>query len=343
LFSPLAPGVGAFLDHPQLQFFVTSLLSVLIGALPFLVVAVLASAFLETFVSRERLARLVPKNPVVGVLLAPLLGLLIPMCECGIIPVARRLMLKGVPLPVAVAFMLANPILNPLVILSTHLAFPNMPGMVWWRIGLGYGVAVGAALLISLWVRNAGSDVLLPPGGRGRLPAMAGGQDDAASGQDDAACAHAACGCGHDHAHDHPQRQPLGERLHHLLVHAGDEFFTVGRYFVLGAVLAGLVQTFLQRSTLEAIGQGPVLSVLGLMGLAYLLSICSEADAFVAASFASTFTPAALLAFLVFGPMSDVKNTLMMLSVFNRRFVLALNLVLAGLVMLGAGLAHALL
>lgn len=298
---------------PGLRFFATSFLSVLIGALPFVVVAVFASAFLEVFVSRETLVRFIPRNPLLGVLLAPLAGLLIPMCECGIVPVARRLVAKGAPLPVAIAFMLANPILNPLVILSTRLAFPNAPHLVWWRVGLGYGVAVGAAAILALVARRPGPAYLLSAG-----PGWAAYYDGTLLPV--APIGEGACDCGHDHG-----RQSRWERIWHLFSHAGDEFFSVGRYFIVGAFLAALAQTFISRNLLEAVGQGPVLSVVTMMAFAFLLSICSEADAFVAATFASTFSPGSLLAFMVFGPMSDVKNTMMMLSVFQRGFVVALN------------------
>lgn len=321
---------------PGVQFFATSFLSVLIGALPFLVVAVFASAFLEVFVSREALARWIPRHPVLGVLVAPLAGMLIPMCECGIVPVARRLVLKGAPLPVATAFMLANPILNPLVILSTRLAFPTAPHMVWWRLGLGYGVAVLAALAVAALARRPGTAYLIGAPARLRdglpLPVTGG------SGPEPA------CGCGDEHHHGHaPAAAPLGARLRLLIEHAGDEFFTVGRYFIAGAFLAALAQAFIGRNVLEALGRGPLLSVVVMMAFAYLLSICSEADAFVAATFASTFSPGALLAFLVFGPMTDVKNTLMMLSVFRRRFVVGLNAALVVLCLTAGYLINVLL
>lgn len=323
LWEAIAPGV---------RFFATSFLSVLIGALPFIVVAVLASAFLEVFVSREALARWIPRNPVLGVLLAPLAGMLIPMCECGIVPVARRLLVKGAPLPAAIAFMLANPILNPLVFLSTRLAFPTAPHMVWWRMGLGYAVAVLAALGVALLARRPGRAYLrdapaAPVAWYDGAPLPIAGGSGAGDG----------CDCGHGHDHG---GQGLRQKVYHLLEHAGDEFFSVGRFFITGAFLAALAQAFIGRSLLEAVGRGPVFSVLTMIAFAYVISICSEADAFVAATFASTFAPGALLAFLVFGPMSDIKNTMMMLSVFQRRFVVGLNIALAVLCFTAGYLAN---
>ncbi len=310
----------------QLQFFTTSFLSVLIGALPFIVVAVFASAFLEVFVSRETLVRWIPKNPVLGALLAPLAGAVIPMCECGNVPVVRRLILKGAPLPAALSFMLANPILNPLVILSTSLAFPFAPHMVWWRIGLGYVIAVIAAVTVGVLVRRP-EIIMVRPAAGGSDTACACGYEHAEDGGH---------GCGHDHAgHDHAghdhAREPLSRKIYRMFSHASDEFFSVGRYFILGAFVAGLAQSLISRPVLESVGRGPIVSVLVMVVFAYVICICSEADAFVAATFASTFSPGALLAFMVFGPMADLKNTLMQLSVFRRRFVVTFNLMLAAL------------
>lgn len=281
---------------PVLSPMATSFLSVLVGALPFMVIAAFASAVLEVYVSKDAIARLVPKTGIGGVLLAPLLGLIVPMCECGIVPVARRMIQKGVPAPAAVTFMLANPILNPLTIYSTYLAFPYARQMVWLRLLLGYI----AAVLIGLWISfRPGMQILRDAQHHG-----------------------AACECGHDHRHDH--QTPL-QRFQACLDHAGAEFFDVTKYFIIGAGLAALAQALIDRSLLEALGRGPVTSVLVMIAFAFVICICSEADAFVAATFASTFTPGALLAFLVAGPMTDMKNTLMMTSSFRRSFVWSLN------------------
>lgn len=281
---------------PALVPMATAFLSVLVGALPFMVIAAFASAVLEVYVSKDTIARLVPKNSVLGVLLAPVLGLVVPMCECGIVPVARRMVQKGVPAPAAVTFMLANPILNPLTIYSTYLAFPYMRQMVWLRLAMGYAVAVIIGLLLSR-------------------------QKDLAILHPETATAHA-CECGHDHRMGH---QSPAERFEALLTHAAGEFFDVTKYFIVGAGLAAVAQALIDRPLLEALGRGPVTSVLVMIAFAFVICICSEADAFVAATFASTFTPGALLAFLVSGPMTDIKNTLMMTSSFRRSFVWTLN------------------
>jgi uncharacterized membrane protein YraQ (UPF0718 family) len=285
---------------------ITSFFSVLVGALPFLVVAAFASAALEVFVSSDQIARWIPRNGILGVLLVPVFGLLIPMCDCGIVPVARRMVQKGVPGATAIAFMLSNPILNPLSIYSTYLAFPFARQMVWWRIGLGYTVSVVIGLLIHVGLLTVSTTAL----------------DDRAARES-----------GHEHSHDHTHvDQTLGQRLQEFLNHATSELFSVLKYFVIGAGIASFAQQVINRPMLELLGSGRVMSVLVMMVFAYLVCTCSEADAFVAATFASTFTPGALLAFLVAGPMTDMKNTIMMLDGFKKRTVVEINLAIFGLV-----------
>ena len=312
LFEPLwesmAPLVGPLL---------TSFFSVLVGALPFMVIAAFASAALEVFVSRDAIARLVPKNGLLGVLLAPVLGLVIPMCECGIVPVARRMVQKGVPASAAVTFMLANPILNPLSLYSTYLAFPSyLKEMVLVRAGVGYLVAVAVGLLMHLGFRGGkGAEVLHPAYDPEVAVTAEGGH---------------ACDCGHDHGHQDHSRT-FGQKFQAMLDHASSEFFDVTKYFIMGAGLAAISQALIDRPMLEALGGGRIASVLVMIAFTYVICICSEADAFVAATFASTFTPGALLGFLVVGPMTDIKNTMMMLSSFRRPFVIFLNVVIIGL------------
>jgi uncharacterized membrane protein YraQ (UPF0718 family) len=116
------------------------------------------------------------------------------------------------------------------------------------------------------------------------------------------------------------------QKTNRVLVIASDEFFEMSRYLVLGSFLAALMQTVVPRSTLEAISRGPILSVLVLTALAVILSVCSTVDAFIALSFVGSFTTGSILAFLVYGPMVDIKSTLMFLRVFPRRVVVYLVL-----------------
>jgi hypothetical protein len=307
--AALAPWTG------RLQGFTTVFLGIFIEALPFLLAGVLVSSVLHLYISAERLQHLAPRNPLLAALSGSLLGLALPVCECGSIPAARRLLQKGVALPLGIAFVLAAPVINPIVIISTAVAFGGWE-MVAWRVGLTLLFAVIIGTLLGAAVRPAqvlAHRVLAPEEAHGH-----------------------ACGptCDHDHAHDHDAED--ADRLRQVLGHARGEFFEMGRFLVLGALLAAALQTLIPQQPLLALGSGPVVSVLVLMGLAVLLSVCSTVDSFIALSFVNTFTPGAVLAFLVFGPMIDIKSTLMLTTTFRRRIVAVIVLLCFQLTLLAA-------
>jgi uncharacterized membrane protein YraQ (UPF0718 family) len=233
------------------------------------------------------------------------MGLVFPVCECGVIPLARRLFHKGLPLGAGVAFLLAAPVLNPIVIFSTAAAF-GWGAMLIWRLGITVLVAVVVGLAFSI-ERNA-SAVLLGS------PTMS-----------------------HEH-HHHEIGLSFREKIQHAIVICADEFFEMGRFLIIGAMLAALLQTFIPQSALLAVGSGPVLSVLVMQVLAIILSICSTVDAFVALGFTGAFSFGSILSFLVFGPMVDIKSVFMYLQVFRRRPVIYL-VVLPLLMSLLAGIA----
>jgi uncharacterized membrane protein YraQ (UPF0718 family) len=292
----------------QLSVFATVFLGIFIEAVPFLFLGTLASGLVEVFVRRETVLRLLPSGAFAGALTGTLMGMLFPVCECGVIPLTRRLLRKGVRLPVGVAFMLAAPVVNPVVIASTVTAFGLGP-MAYWRFGLSGLIALAVGLVFSVEPQpqrllRAASLVPL----QGGTPAA------------DADLAKSA----------------LRPRLQRALLIAAEEFFEMGRFLVLGAVLAALMQTLVPQRVLLALGSGPVLSVLVLMLLAVLLSVCSTVDSFVALAFARAFSGGSVLAFLVFGPMVDVKSTLLYLTVFRRRAVLYILLLTFMLTLLAA-------
>jgi uncharacterized membrane protein YraQ (UPF0718 family) len=221
------------------------------------------------------------------------------------VPLVRRLLSKGVPPALGMAFLLAAPVINPVVILSTLTAFG--PGVIFWgRLGLTAAIAlsVGAVLGADPDVRMVlrSEAVLLP------------------------------------HCVEVGTSFSLGDRLRQVILVAADEFFEMGRYLVIGAALAALMQLFLPQSWFLAVQHGPVLSSLFLAALAVVLSICSTVDSFVALGFAGWLPVGAVLAFLVYGPMVDIKSVLMFGRVFHKRVVvylvvlpLVLTLLLTGL------------
>lgn len=290
----------------RLRGFVTVFLGIFFEALPFLLAGVVVSAAIDLYLTPERIQRAMPCGALGAALLGALLGLAFPVCECGAVPAARRLMQKGAHPALGIAFVLAAPVVNPVVIISTAVAFAGTLGwgFVAWRVGLTLAIAVAVALALG---GSAKAQAAL----RAHLCALE---------------AHA----GHHH-HEHGAGEGW---LAHLLGHAREEFFEMSRFLVIGGLLAAALQTFVPTAALTALGQGPLLSVLAMMLLAVALSICSTVDAFVALSFVGSFAPGALLAFLVFGPMVDIKSVLMFTSTFPPRAV-------AGLVALSAALVAA--
>jgi uncharacterized protein len=265
---------------------ITIFLSILLEAIPFILIGVFASALIQVFVSERLLQKIIPKRfPYLALFPAAVVGALLPVCECAIVPVARRLIKKGMPAHLAIVVMVTAPILNPIVFASTYYAFQNNMTVVWGRMG----IALIAALIIgALLYRFYGK--------RNPLIQKAHVQE---------------------HHHDHSSN-----KLMQTIVHASDEFFDMGKYLIIGAFVAAGFQTYLDRELLVGIGTNEVLAPAVMMGFAYIISLCSEADAFVASSFGSIFSASSLLAFLVYGPMIDFKNTLLMLAYFNKKFVL---------------------
>lgn len=278
----------------------TIFLSMLMEAIPFILLGVIVSGLIQTFLSERWIARVMPRNRFAASLLGCGVGLLFPACECGIVPITRRLLRKGVPLHAGIAFMLTGPIINPVVLFATYIAFGNDWRMVLVRGGAAVVVAYVTAIVLSF---------LYP-----KLPMRL---------REDAMIEMAA---GFETALEPAaiKREPLYRRLYDVMLHAIDEFFSVGKYLVLGAFIAASMQTFIPTSALMKLGGNPVTASLVMICLAFVMSLCSEADAFIASSFRSTFSIGALSAFLVFGPMIDIKNTLMLLGVFRGKFVLVL-------------------
>ena len=263
----------------------TIFISILIEALPFVLLGVIISGIIQIFVTDEMMARVIPKNKIGAVLLASLIGALFPACECGIVPITRRLMAKGVPLYAAIPFMLTGPIINPVVLFSTFVAFGNDWKIVLYRAGVAFIVSLLVGLILSFQFKT--------PQTKREV-----------------------------HLRTSPKK--MSAKVSEATRHTIDEFFSVGKFLIIGGLIAAGMQTFVKTSTLFSLGQGDVSSNAVMMGLAYVLSLCSSADAFIASSFRSTFTDSAIVSFLVFGPMFDIKNTLMMLSQFKTKFVFTL-------------------
>jgi uncharacterized protein len=280
-----------------IQIFSTRFLGIFIEAAPFLLLGTFVSGLLEVFVSREDIVRLIPRNPILATICGAFMGFAFPVCECGVVPVTRRLFTKGLPMSVGVAFLLAAPVMNPIVLASTYIAFGFGPVLI-GRFVITALVAISVGVIFA--VSSRPQDVLLPSS-----LAPIGGGDGLAQREGLIQVA----------------KKPLLSRFYEAMRVGSDEFFEMGRYLVIGTALAALMQTLVSQDVLLSLGSGPFISVIVMQLLAFVLSVCSTVDSFLALAFVGTFTTGSIIAFLTFGPMVDIKSTLMFAGVFKRRTV----------------------
>jgi uncharacterized membrane protein YraQ (UPF0718 family) len=312
----------------KIQDFVLIFTSILYEAMPFIVLGAVIAGVLEEMLPQRLVARVLPRSRLAAILLGGLLGLIFPMCECGIIPVMRRLLRKGLPLSCCVAYLLAGPIINVVVMLSTYVAFSNVDpnaaatqhqlsglGMMGMRMLIGYVVAVGTGLIVEGQFRRHGYDLLAPMARPDKMSIAA------------------------EDGNGTPPRS-VWQRVANISETALHDFVDITVYLILGAVLAALVRVFLPHERMaELAGQHWITSILIMMGLAILLCLCSEADAFVAASF-TALRPSAKVAFLALGPMLDFKLFFMYTRVFRPRLIATIILSVVVQVFLYSVLFH---
>lgn len=283
--------------NPQIATLKVIFVSIVLEAFPFMLIGALVSGMIEVLVSKEKIASVLPEGKLYAVFLAAGLGVVFPVCECAVVPVVRRLVRKGVPFSAAVAFLLGGPIVNPIVFASTAAAYGfswNVPIM---RTVYGYAVAVVIGLIMG-FVCNKRS-ALLPIHIQEHFPMHDKG-----------------CQAVGPHRKTHKAEQAL--------VHAAKDFMDVAGFLVIGGFVAALIQSAVDRNAFLLVGSRPSLSIVVMMALAVVLNLCSEADAFVAASFRLLVPMSAQMAFMVLGPMLDLKLVFMYSTLFRKRTILIL-------------------
>src|SRR4051812_1577691 len=241
--------------------------------MPFIVLGALIAGVLEEMVPQQLIARIVPKNRFVAITLSSLLGLVFPMCECGIVPVMRRLLRKGLPLGTCVAYMLAGPIINLIVISSTWIAFEGhglAREMVGLRVGLGFIVAVVTASIVQAQYRAHGRRLLTP---------LAAPQHDSAESMLEAIEGTPI----HPSVNRAGESRPLFQRVANISETALHDFVDIMVFLTLGACLAGALKVWGPTpEQLQALSEGyPALTIVAMMVMAVAMCLCSEADAFV--------------------------------------------------------------
>jgi uncharacterized membrane protein YraQ (UPF0718 family) len=322
-------------------------LSILFEGAPYILLGTLLSGFIDAFLPAKLLDRILPKNKILSTIVAGFLGLIFPVCECAVVPVVRRLVQKGLPLSCALAYLLSAPIVNPIVIISTLTAFKksepksyvqaynetmtqrkeaggtggiedksaavqnalSQTGMTFARLSLGYVVAVLVGLVL---IRKKPSDVL--------HPSVAAGMEGTGGG-----------------GHSHAPPDKFDAKLTHAMRTAMRDFLDTAMYFAIGVVITSIFNTQVDQTRIAAVANNEALAIPSMMGLAFILALCSTSDAFIAAPMAmpdAGLPSAAKLAFLVFGPMLDVKLVFMYASIFRRKFLIGLCIALFLLVAL---------
>lgn len=281
--------------------FIVVFSSIILEALPFILIGAVLSSIMQVFFTEDLIHKFIPKNKLLSSIGAGFLGLIFPTCECATVPITRGLMRKRVPVNVGITYMLAAPIVNPLVIMSTYYAFNGDIKMVGLRVVLGFIIAVLTGLIMLALCDE--KDVLKD-----------GGVDISRG---------CPCGCEVIATND--------SKFVQVLKHSSIEFYEIGKYFIIGSVLAAIFQIAVPKDALNGISQNPIIGILILMAFSFLISLCSEADAFVASTFVNRFSTGAITGFLLIGPMIDLKNAIMLFSAFKKGFVIKLLFVVFSL------------
>jgi uncharacterized membrane protein YraQ (UPF0718 family) len=293
----------------QIQSFLNVFISIVWEAMPFIVLGAVIAGILEELLPQRWVTKFLPKSAFPAVVIGGLLGLVFPMCECGIVVVMRRLLRKGLPLSCCIAYMLAGPILNVVVLFSTYVAFKGHkmfpteevgtlgPWMVLMRAGMGFVVAVTTGMIVHWWTK--GSTALLVDSAAPKAIPLGMAETEEANGP----------------------KKPWSQRISNISATALHDFMDIMMFLIIGAMLAAIVKLNITQETVATFSKDyPYFAIPATMFLAIIMCLCSEADAFVAASFTEA-SVSSKLAFLVIGPMLDLKLLLMYTRVFKPKLI----------------------
>ncbi len=270
-------------------------IDILIEAVPFVILGSFVSGCIQIYVSENIIRKIVPKNIILAYFQMACIGLIMPVCECAIVPIARRLIKKGMPVGLGITLMLAVPIINPIVIFSTYCAFSNRISVVILRVLGGFICSIITGVISDILCRK--QNILN------------------SSAYVDHMCT---CGCGYFEEE---------KGLFKIIKHTNCEFWHITGYLIYGALLSSLFQVFASKFNILKLGSGGILSILFMMILGFSLSLCSEADSFVGAGFLDSQGICGCVGFLLLGPMLDLKNLIILLGTFNKKFVLKLAII----------------
>jgi uncharacterized protein len=322
----------------QLHKAFTLFLSLLVEAIPFLLLGVILSSSLLFFIDERKLIAYMPRHPVLGSLVGSCIGFLFPVCECGNVPVARRLLSKGVAPSVAISFLLAAPTINPIVLWSTWVAFRDRPDIVLFRFIFSLAIATIVGSIFSV---QKDARPILQSSLAKRLSFSVSSSDRGDTPMLLQSGTFLLNKPGQPLKFDSNMTGILSvpkgsflEVMRPILDNVIQELRELGAMLVIGSAIAACIQTFIPREMILDLGQGTISSIVAMLVLAAVVSICSTVDAFFALSFAATFTSSSLIAFLVLGPMIDIKSVGLMFSIFQPKTIFYLLIMTAQLTFL---------
>ncbi|BAQ62160.1 hypothetical protein GM3708_2566 [Geminocystis sp. NIES-3708] len=320
--------------------------SLLVEAMPFLLIGVLLSSSLIFFMDENTLITKLPKNPFFGAIIGSIFGFFFPVCECGNVPVARQFLLKGLPTSVAISFLLAAPAVNPIVLWSTYVAFRGQPHIVWLRITFSLIIAITIGCIFSF---QSDPRPLLKPILAKRLTVLMNiNEAEKSCPKQTKVKEYSLLQSGSFILGEEGKTIKMDENLlttkntNNIKISGWQkwdlfinnvqiELRELGGILILGSAIAASIQVFVPREIILNLGQDTITSIVAMMILAAVVSICSTVDSFFVLSFASTFTTGSLVAFLVFGPMIDIKGIGLMLSIFKPKMIIYLTAIAAQL------------
>ena len=278
----------------QMQDVLTLAISLLVESLPFIILGIGLSIVVQVFVPESWLVKWLPQNPFGRRAIVSLFGMFLPVCECGNVPLARGLMGRGYSVGDSVTFLLAAPIVNPVTIITTHQAFGFDDGILVARLVAGYAIANLLGWILSVHPRP---EMMLTTKFQRE------------------------CKLSATH-HDHSRMRRVGEMF-------VSESTALMPALILGALIAGAIQVGVSRELLITLGTDPIISVFAMLVLAFVISVCANVDAFFILPFAQTFLPGSIVAFLVFGPLIDIKMVALMRTTYTGKTIALIAAVVA--------------
>ena len=289
----LTPALGPWSLPNRAQDLLTLSISVIIESLPFVILGIVLSILVQVWVPDRWIMRILPRNEFLRRAMISFLGIFLPVCECGNVPLARGLIVKGFTVSESMTFLLAAPIVNPITILTTGQAFGFDSWIFAARLVGGFVIANVIGWLFS---KHPDQDSLLTD----RFAAE--------------------CRLPDSHEHEQTRWQKSVELFTR-------ESGVIMPALFIGSLIAGLVQVAVPRSVLLSLGSNPLWSILAMMALAFVISVCSNVDSFFILPFASTFMPGSIAVFLVFGPIIDIKMLTLMRTTFRAKVLVQLTVI----------------